>query len=204
MGFVSVLGYAHELVRRRLRPGEAAVDATAGGGNDTLLLAQLVGRTGRVIAFDIQQAALEQTGRKLTEAGISWVQAELGEAVGVGIVGRCEAPCRLVPASHAEMGRAVGLAEGRPVGAVMFNLGYLPGADADQTIVTCPESTLPAMEAALRLLRPGGVLTAVLYPGHPGGAEEAAAVDAWAAGLPQAEARCCFTGFITRRPRRRI
>ena len=34
------------------------------------------------------------------------------------------------------------------------------------------------------MLRPGGVLSVVLYPGHEGGDREAAAVEAWAAGLP--------------------
>jgi hypothetical protein len=72
------------------------------------------------------------------------------------------------------------------VAAVMFNLGYLPSS-GDTSVITRQETTLPAMQAALRLLRPGGVLTAVLYPGHPGGAEEAAAAYAWAGGLPQRE-----------------
>lgn len=75
------------------------------------------------------------------------------------------------------------------VSAVMFNLGYLPAGDADKTIITEPESTLAALEAALLLLRPGGVITAVLYPGHEGGGREAAAVEAWAAGLAQPDAQ---------------
>ena len=62
----------------------------------------------------------------------------------------------------------------------MFNLGYLPSGEADKNIITRTDSSIAALEAALRLLRPGGVVTAVLYPGHEGGDEEAAAVEAWA------------------------
>lgn len=71
------------------------------------------------------------------------------------------------------------------VAAVMFNLGYLPGEDADPAVITKTESTLAALNAAITLLRPGGIITAVVYPGHAGGAQEAAAVENWAAALPQ-------------------
>lgn len=66
------------------------------------------------------------------------------------------------------------------VGAVMFNLGYLPSGDADKNIITEPDSSIAALEASLQPLRPGGIITAVLYPGHAGGDLEAAAVEAWA------------------------
>jgi hypothetical protein len=64
---------------------------------------------------------------------------------------------------------------------VVVNLGYLPGGD--KSITTSPAGTVPAMRDALQLLRPGGLLVAVLYSGHPGGAEETAAVRTFAAAL---------------------
>lgn len=199
MGFVSVLSFAHELTRQRIRPGDTAIDATAGGGNDTLLLARLVGRGGRVFAFDIQEEALRQTGSRLTEAGILWSRmdgaADPNSAVDGMPVPRNAAECRLVLASHAEMERWVDFRNGAGAAAVMFNLGYLPGSRTDHSVITRPESTLPALAAALRLLRPGGVLTAVLYPGHPGGAEEAAAVEKWACRLAQTEAQVLLYRF---------
>jgi hypothetical protein len=100
-----------------------------------------------------------------------------------------------VLASHAEMQQHVEPERHGGVAAVMFNLGYLPGAE-NKAVITLPDCTLPAMQAALRLLRPGGVLTAVLYPGHPGGAEEAAAVEAWAGGLPQRDAQTVLYRFL--------
>ena len=138
------------------------MDATCGNGHDTLLLAQLVGETGSVWAFDIQEQAINQTARRLTEAG-------LAERV------------MLLHEGHETMADQVsgGLA------VVMFNLGYLPGGD--QTIITQPETTLAAFGQALELLRPGGILAVTIYPGHDGGASERRTVDGWAAGLaPQA------------------
>lgn len=67
----------------------------------------------------------------------------------------------------------------------MFNLGYLPSGDADKNIITQPGSSIAALEASLQLLRPGGIITAVLYPGHAGGDKEAAAVESWAAAVSQ-------------------
>ena len=58
--------WAHELVRSRVHAGAWVVDATAGNGHDTLLLANLAGSAGRVFAFDVQTAALEATRARLS------------------------------------------------------------------------------------------------------------------------------------------
>jgi len=165
MGFVSVLSFAHQLLAQRVQPGDAVIDATLGNGVDALALARLTGRTGSVHGFDIQQTALEQTALRLAK--------ELPEAASF---------VRLHLLSHAEMEAAVPPALHGRIAAVTFNLGYLPGADT--TTITTPASTLPALEAALRLVRKDGIVTIVLYVGHPGGAEEAAAVEQWAGALP--------------------
>ena len=68
------------------------------------------------------------------------------------------------------------------VAVVMFNLGYLPGGD--KSLVTRPDTTLPALRAALDLLAPGGLVSVVAYPGHFGGAEESEAVEAFLRDLP--------------------
>jgi hypothetical protein len=71
------------------------------------------------------------------------------------------------------------------VGAVFFNLGYLPGGDRGK--VTRGETTLRALDAAVTWLRAGGLLSVVVYPGHPGGAEEAWAVRRWLAAVATTE-----------------
>lgn len=152
---------AHELVRRRLRPGHRAVDATAGNGHDTLFLAECVGPVGRVDAFDVQPEALAETARRV--AGLPQVRLHLR--------------------GHESLAEVV---EG-PLAAVLFNLGYLPSGD--KSVATRPTSTLAALEAALSLLAPDGVLVVVAYPGHEGGAEEAAEVERWFEALDPADHR---------------
>ncbi|MEF2966959.1 class I SAM-dependent methyltransferase [Paenibacillus sp. M1] len=170
MGFLSVLSLAHKLIGERLGPGDTAVDATAGTGADTLFLARTCGHRGRVFAFDIQAEALNLTRARLEQD----TAADKLAAV------------TLLHRSHEEMEAALPADLHGKLGAVMFNLGFLPAEGADPAVITQTSSTISALEAALRLLRPRGVLTAVLYPGHPGGDAEAAAVEAWAAALPQA------------------
>ncbi|AUS25686.1 class I SAM-dependent methyltransferase [Paenibacillus polymyxa] len=167
MGFLSVLSYAHQLVAARVQPGDTAIDATVGTGADTLFLAKAAGKRGRVYGFDIQQAALDYARRRLEEDSSSSL-----------------AEVSLLLQGHEQMREAVpDLLHGK-VAAVMFNLGYLPSEGADLTVITHTDSTLVALEAALHLLRPRGILTAVLYPGHAGGREEAEAVLQWASALP--------------------
>jgi len=57
-----------------------------------------------------------------------------------------------------------------PVQAVVFNLGWLPGGD--HSITTRWETTERAVQAALELLKPGGVLVICAYPGHAEGDRE--------------------------------
>ncbi|EFM11686.1 putative rRNA methylase [Paenibacillus curdlanolyticus YK9] len=166
MGFLSVLSTAHQWIRERVSPGDAVIDATAGNGVDTRFLAELVGPRGAVYAFDIQEAALLATRERL---------APLEDE------GRLPA-LQLVLDSHERMAAHVQPKHAGAIAAVMFNLGYLPGADP--TIITKPDSSIAALSEALALLKPGGILTCVLYPGHPGGDDEADAVAQWCAALP--------------------
>ena len=53
-----------------LREGDVAVDATMGNSGDTAFLCKLVGETGRVYAFDVQEEALERTAARLEAAGL--------------------------------------------------------------------------------------------------------------------------------------
>lgn len=171
MGFLSMLSMAHKWITERTSPGDIVIDATAGGGVDTLALAKLVGPKGTVYAFDIQQEALDRTQERLSSLAKEQQPA-----------------LRLLLENHAQMAEAVDPAAIGRVSAIMFNLGYLPGS-SDLTIITEPVTTLAALDSALSLLRSGGIITAVLYPGHPGGAEEAASVERWAEQLPQATAQ---------------
>lgn len=172
MGFLSVLSFAHKLVAERLQPGGLAIDATAGTGADTLFLARTAGARGRVFAFDIQEEALQMTRQRLA-----------GEAAGR------LADVSLILGSHDKMRKHIPPACHGRIAAVMFNLGYLPSPTSDKGVITSPGSTVPALDAALELLAPGGIISVVVYPGHEGGSCEAEAVEAWASSLPRTAAQ---------------
>ena len=142
---------AQEVVAEVIQPGDHAVDATVGNGFDTCFLAELVGPTGSVLGFDLQQQAVDATAKRLRASGLRNV--------------------RLLQQGHETL--ADESSEG--LAAVMFNLGYLPRAD--KTVITRAETTLPAVESAMRQIRPGGVVTILCYRGHEGGPEEFAAVE---------------------------
>ncbi|MFP4976310.1 class I SAM-dependent methyltransferase [Paenibacillus sp. CN-4] len=172
MGFLSVLSFAHKLVGERLASGGFAVDATVGTGADTLFLASAAGPRGAVAGFDIQPEALELARERMLRASETQ--------------GAAYAPVSWLLQGHENMLAALPAEWRGAVSAVMFNLGYLPGERTDKTVITRTDTTLAALDGALALLRPGGIITAVLYPGHEGGREEAEAVEHWAASLPPA------------------
>jgi len=151
---VRVTAVARAALAAVVRPGDVALDATAGNGKDTLVLAKRVGPTGRVFAFDVQQSALDQTASALAAAGLLNTTLVLGDHALVRET--------IPPEFHGRLAVAV------------FNLGYLPGGD--KGIVTRADSSRAALLAAAELLRPGGLLTVTVYPGHSEGAEEAATV----------------------------
>ena len=149
---------AADILRQAVAPGDRVVDATMGNGHDTLFLCQLVGERGRVYAFDVQEKAVESTKKRLEEAGV------LSRAA-------------LFCLGHEQMAEKV---KG-PVSAVVFNLGWLPGGD--HTVTTHWETTEKAVESALSLLKPLGVLVICAYPGHAEGDRERSALTAFLSAL---------------------
>lgn len=218
MGFVSVLTMAQRWVEERCGPGDVVIDATAGGGVDTLFLAKLVGPRGRVFAFDVQEEAILRTRARLTAAGAlddrEWPrtedtvsvegmrtmpnshpfeekrseQREIASQTEFSSLGKEFSKVSLFLAGHETMAESVPTAFHGRIRAIMFNLGYLPGG-AKASIITKSETSIAALDAGLRLLSPGGVMTAVVYPGHEGGREEAAAVEQWFAEIPVSSAQ---------------
>lgn len=160
---------AQEILKPLIRPGDLVIDATAGNGHDTVFLAECVGPEGKVLAFDVQKAALDSARSRVGD--ISWVE--------------------LFHKSHGAMDEHAATGS---VAVIMFNLGYLPGENHALTTETA--ETLAALEVAARLLQPGGVLSVICYPGHPSGAAEAVAVEAWMAALTATGWRVARYGAI--------
>ena len=147
---LNTLSMVHEFLKQHVRPGAVCIDATAGKGRDTALLCRLTGETGRVLAFDIQQEAVDQTRALLEQEGLT---------------------AEVYLDSHAHMEQ---YADTESVDCVVFNFGRLPGGDPH--IVTKANSSLQAIDAGLRLLKVGGVMAIALYYGKENGYEERDAV----------------------------
>ena len=145
---LNTLGLAHRFLEEMVPEGGLCIDATMGRGKDTAFLCELVGENGKVIAFDIQQEAVDSTDALLRQKGL-----------------RQRAELRLQ--SHVYMDEA---AKEGTVDAVVFNFGYLPGCD--HTIFTHPDTSIQAIEKALRLIKPHGVVCACIYHGGDTGYEE--------------------------------
>ncbi|MBO5994077.1 MAG: class I SAM-dependent methyltransferase, partial [Firmicutes bacterium] len=124
-----------------------------------------------VHAFDIQEKAVEMTSDKLRAEGLHNVSLHRDSFVNMD--------------QHVAEGSAA---------AVVFNLGYLPGGD--HSITTVGETTLSGLEKALKVLKPGGVITVVLYDGHEEGRAEKEAVLSWAKALDARSYHAAFVNFI--------
>ena len=147
---MNTLTIVHDFLRRHVRPGAFCIDATAGRGRDTALLCRLAGEQGRVLAFDIQDDAIRQTRALLESEGL---RAEV------------------IQDSHANMAQ---YASPGTVDCIVFNFGRLPGGDPK--IFTTAASSLPAIDAGLDLLRPGGIMALALYYGKENGYDEKTAI----------------------------
>lgn len=156
----NILPFVHSLLSQHLKTGDCVADCTAGNGNDTLFLAETVGKTGQVFAFDIQEIALHNTRQRLQDAGLS-------------------EPVELILDGHQNIDQHIQ----QPLDAVMFNLGYLPQGDKNCTTQT--DSTLIAIKKSLKLLRKNGILSVVLYGGHAAGVAECAAIEQFSGSLKQ-------------------
>jgi predicted methyltransferase len=167
---------AHLLVQQTLKSGDWVVDATTGNGHDTLWLAPCVGTLGRVYGFDVQEAALASAAQRVL--GLPQVT--------------------LIHSGHETLAAQLPPEARGRIAAVMFNLGFLPGAS--KAVTTKTDTTLAALGQALDFLAVGGRITLVLYPGHPGGDEEAAAVRAYARRLPATYAASHYARVNSRKP----
>lgn len=155
-----VIQYAQTLLELAVADGDIAVDATAGNGHDTLFLANLVGDTGFVYAFDIQKDAVDATLHRLLDNALEHRAIVLRDG-------------------HENIAKYVN----KPVAGAIFNLGYLPGGNHD--VVTKPNTTIQALESLLQLLKVGGMIVLVVYHGHEGGKQERDEVIRFVSELPQ-------------------
>lgn len=165
------LGQSHQYIKMFVQNGDTVVDATCGNGNDTVLLANLVGNAGKVYSFDIQDVAILSTQKKIEESNL-------------------QDRVSLIKDGHHNMASYI---DG-DISAVMFNLGYLPSGD--HSLGTSADTTIKAIEKAMELLKVGGVITIVVYYGGDSGFDEKDKVIEFVRGINQKRFIVMMTDFI--------
>lgn len=166
---MNALTYVHNEIERRVKPGDFVVDATCGRGFDTLFLANVVGSKGKVVAFDIQQSAIDSTALLLHEHNVNNVE--------------------LVLDSHSNIKKYIH----SQVDCIVFNLGYLP--KGDHKVFTRAETTIPAIQNGLDLLKSGGLMCVSIYYGGDSGYEEKDQLMSWLKTLDDSKYQVLMTLF---------
>lgn len=166
---INVVKWAHKLLAEVINTGDFVIDLTAGRGHDTLWLAKQVDAIhhGQVLAFDVQQTAIDSTAERLTTAGllINDPTGQLGSRVGT----------TLYPCCHSRLAQLIDPRTTPQPKAVIANFGYLP--NGDHTTTTNAQTSCDAINQATKLLAPSGRIALVLYTGHDGATEEVAAIE---------------------------
>ena len=172
---------AHVLWSHILRPGiDCAIDATAGNGGDSVILAKLLFlnndnnnnpneriRTtttthSKLISIDIQKEACDNTTKQLTKL----LPIQLMES-NVQVIHASHAPLPLPKQQHKQKQQEQEQQPTCPciVALVVYNLGYLPlSISKKNVIMTRTDTTLLSMADAILCLRVGGMLSVMTYP----------------------------------------
>ena len=174
---VTPTALAHTLWKNVILPYEdTIIDATCGNGKDACALAKMLFPSvssssfesdvePELLCMDIQKRACQNTHASLTQE----LNSEQQKYV------------RVLQTSHAPLPMP---RSSESVGLVCYNLGYLPSNtknDDDDIVTTQTSSTLESISDAAMLLRVGGLLSIMTYPGT--NVEEANAVHQFCTGL---------------------
>lgn len=151
---MSLTELAKKIIIEKYSSIEYGVDATCGNGRDTLFLAELCRNDGMIYSFDIQEEALDNAEKLLNDQNLP-------------------TSVMFVSTGHENMEKVI-----KPkVEVVMFNLGYLPNSESK--ICTKPETTITAFHSACEILKSGGIITILCYPGTDEGRVETDEVGKW-------------------------
>ena len=170
---MKITSLAHEYWSKILSPGDTAIDATCGNGQDMLLLAQRLDGHGQLTGYDIQEKAIQKSQQLLKQL----LSPEL---------------LKMVSWRHGSQAKF----QEKSAKLIVYNLGYLPGGD--KSITTQSETTLESLQAASEIVVVGGAISVTCYVGHEEGAREEAAVLDWAGGLSPNDWWCCHHRLVNR------
>lgn len=165
--------------------GMKVVDCTVGNGHDTLFLAKKAGKGGHVYGFDVQASAIQATKQRLDEA-----RQKLESTGQRGSNQDQMAEVTLFHKGHENLSACIS----EEVDIVVYNLGYLPRHD--KSITTMTTTTIESVKQAMSLIKPGGVVSVIAYPGHEEGANELAGLTALLKNIDQNEFDVLKSEFI--------
>ena len=179
------LKQSHELWTSHVKPGDIVVDATCGNGHDSMFLAKLAltPHSGKLYSIDIQEQAIETAKHNIAKD--EHLKRYLLDNRIQLVCGSHETfPIEMFPET---------------VSLICYNLGYLPGKkrtnspETTQTFewneITNQRTTLTSLKCAVPLLKEGGLLSVVAYPGHAGGEEEMQCVQEFLSALDPSDWR---------------
>jgi hypothetical protein len=177
---VTTTALAHAQWSYVVRPGtDTVIDATAGNGGDSLFLAKLLFGSGsgtltvagesrnesglepRLLCLDVDPKACQATRQRIRSA----FPTLLDRYIHILHVSHDPLPVSNVSTSS--------------VGLVVYNLGYLP--HSSESVPTQSMSTLSSLAQSAQLLRVGGMVSVMTYPGS--NAHEDSVVSAFMTGL---------------------
>lgn len=152
---------SHLLLSKHIKVGDIVIDATCGNGYDTLFLANQVGNTGIVHAYDIQEQAIINT-KNLTKDFDN-------------IIFHLE--------THENINQ-------ENIKAVIFNLGYLPTCDKNITTTYESTKNIITKLVNSYDVNPNMLILIVVYPGHLEGSKESKWLDDYVINL-NTSFMCC-------------
>jgi len=173
--YQSHIDLAHDYWKQIVSVGDHVIDATCGNGHDSLALARF---QGKLIAMDIQEEAILQTQNLLSK------ELSTNEFNCIQFINQCHStfPDFIHPES---------------VKLVVYNLGYLPGGNKNNTTMT--GSTLKSIGNAQSLIAPGGAISITCYPGHDEGSREEGAILEMLESWNPKEWSCCHHLWLNRK-----
>ena len=143
--FVNPVEIVKKIMNYYIEEGYIVLDCTVGNGNDTIDLARLVGKSGKVYGFDIQEKAILHTQRKLAQLNL-------------------DNNVELINDGHENIDKYID----DKLDFIVYNLGYLPGGD--KSIKTKSSTTIESLKV-FTIAKKYGLLL-ITYIGHDGGKDE--------------------------------
>lgn len=172
-----IINYSHYLMEEVVHKGDTVIDATCGNGHDTIFLSRLVGKSGHVFGFDIQEKAVANTKSLLLENGLT--------------------NTTIIKDSHSNFIHHIPVDKLTRLGGAIFNLGYLPGSD--KSVITQSETTILAIEGILSHLKQNGIVVLIVYHGHEDGDQEREQLMRYTRLLDQKLYNVLYYGFINQK-----